>query len=448
MVRMSVKQRRRFETRIRQRLQTICALLCGLTTLINSAAAGGAVLPIDQIVAIVDEDVVMLSELERQRDRVLSQLRQQGTEVPPSSVIEKQILERLILQKLQLQLADRSGVEVDEETLSKTIAGIAGDNGLSMAEFRKILEEDGFSFRHFRDEIREELTITRLRQREVQNRVQVSDREIDNQLSNIHQEGGIETEYRLLHILVATSEEADQEETTKRLKRVQKVLARVNDGEDFREIAVAVSDGQQALDGGDLGWRKASQLPTLFMSFALSARKGDVSEVIRSPSGFHVIKLDGARSGEQVVVNQTKSQHILIKPNELTSTEDALIRLEQLKLRLEGGERFDELARSHSDDRGSAMEGGDLGWLSPGDLVPEFEEVMNELAINAISEPFETQFGWHVVQVLDRRDYDGTEEVRRAKARDIIRQRKGEEELQAWLRRLRDEAYVEYRIPQ
>ncbi len=428
--------------------QRIRTLAIGLVALIVCATAGGAEIPIDQIVAIVDEDVVMLSELERQRDRVLSQLRQQGTEVPPPSVIEKQILERLILQKLQLQLADRSGVDVDEETLSKTIAGIAGDNGLSMAEFRKILEEDGFSFSHFRDEIREELTISRLRQREVNNRVQVSDREIDNQLSNIHQEGGMESEYRIFHILVATSETADQDEVTDRRDRAREILQRVNSGEDFQDVAISVSDGQQALDGGDLGWRKASQLPTLFISFALTARKGDVSDPIRSPSGFHIIKLDGARSGEQVVVKQTQARHILIKPNELTSTEDAKVRLEQLKLRLEGGESFSDLARSHSDDRGSAMEGGDLGWVSPGDLVPDFEEVMNELAVDEVSEPFETPFGWHVVQVLARRDYDGTEEVRRAKARAIIRKRKGEEELQAWLRRLRDEAYVEYRIPQ
>ncbi|MBZ0172232.1 MAG: peptidylprolyl isomerase [Phycisphaerales bacterium] len=204
----------------------------------------------------------------------------------------------------------------------------------------------------------------------------------------------------------------------------------------------------QAGEGGDLGWRKASQLPTMFTDVVATMNEGDVSTLIASPSGFHIIKLDGVRSSEQHVVDQTKVQHILIKPNELVSGKDARIRLEQLKLRIEGGDSFGDLARSHSDDRGSAVSGGDLGWVSPGDLVPEFEDVMNQLAPGDISEPFESRFGWHIVRVVDRRRKDDTEEVRRARARDVIRQRKIEEEYEAWLRKLRDEAYVEYRLPE
>jgi peptidyl-prolyl cis-trans isomerase SurA len=413
-------------------------------------SCASAQVQIDQIVAVVDEDIVMQSELDAQRERVVSQLRSQGTQLPPPTVLEKQILERLILQKLQLQLALRTGVEIDEETLTRAITGMAGENGLTMPEFRGILEEEGVNFGKFRREIREELLISQLRQREINNRVRVSDREIDNQLVNLTHQGDIEKQYQLHHILIATGDSATQEETELARQRAEDVLQRLNSGEDFSDLAITVSDGQQALDGGDLGWRAANALPSLFTDFALESAEGQagkISEIMRNPSGFHIIKFSGTRiTGERVVVKQTHARHILIKPNELTSPNDARIRLEQLKLRLAGGESFEELARSHSDDRGSAMSGGDLEWVSPGDFVPEFEEIMDELGLGEVSEPFETQFGIHLLQVLERRDYDGTEEVRRAKARNIIRKRKGDEELQSWLRRLRDEAYVEYRL--
>ncbi len=423
--------------------KTTLGLWLTLSLTLNAAAQ----VRIDQIVAVVDEDIVMESELERRRDRVTAQLRSQGTQLPPPTVLEQQVLERLILEKLQLQLALRTGVEIDEETLTRAITEMAAENGLTIAEFRKILEEEGVSFAQFRKEIRQELLISQLRQREVNNRVRVSSREIDNQLVNLTHQGDIEKQYQLSHILIAAGEFASQEEIDDAAGRAEVILNRLHAGEIFSELAITESDGQQALDGGDLGWRAASELPSLFTNFALDSPVDTISEIIRNPSGFHIIKLSGTRTaGERVVVNQTHARHILIKPNELTSPGDARIRLEQLRLRLEGGDSFAEMARSNSDDRGSAMQGGDLEWVSPGDFVPEFEEVMNDLKIGEISQPFETQFGIHLLQVLARRDYDGTEEVRRAKARNIIRQRKAEEELQSWLRRLRDEAYVEYRL--
>jgi len=427
--------------------------LAGAAAALAIFAAGGAVsqavaraeTPIDHIVAVVDEDVVMQSELESQMRRVMAQMRQQGAAAPPRSVFEKQVLERLILQKIQLQMAERSGIKVDDESLNQAINRIAAENGLTLRQFRRILEEDGYPFGQFREDIRDEIVITRLRQREVENRIVVTDREIDNQLANLQQEGGTEQEYHLQHILVSvgSGDDADHEAARAEAEQVRRLLL---DGADFEDVARAHSDGQQAGEGGDLGWRKASQLPTIFTSAVVGMRPGDISGLIESPSGFHVIQLAGVRSAEQHMVDQTRAQHILIKPNELISPRDARIRLEQLKLRIEGGESFENMARSHSDDRGSAVSGGDLGWVSAGDLVPEFEQVMSTLAPGQVSEPFETRFGWHIVRVLERRRYDDTEEVRRARAREIIRQRKIEEEYEAWLRKLRDEAYVEYRL--
>jgi len=398
---------------------------------------------IDRIVAIVDEDVIMASELERQMQRVRAQMRQQGAQPPPTNVFQKQVLERLILQKIQLLRAENTGIQIDDDTLNRTVSGIASENGVSLSQFRDILESDGYSFSQFRNDIRNEIILSRLRQREVENRVVISDREIDNQLSNLEQQGTMEREYRILHILISIPAGAAEDEVQ---KKAEDTLAKLRAGEDFAEVAISISDGQQALEGGDLGWRKSSQLPTLFANLVMSMEVGDISDLIPSPSGYHIIKLDGERSGEKHMVEQTRAQHILIKPNTLTSEEDARIRLSQLKIRLEGGESFEDLARSHSDDRASAVSGGDLGWVSPGDLVPEFEQIMNGLKPGEVSEPFTTQFGMHIVKVLEHRNYDGTEEVRRAKAREIIRRRKIEEDYEAWLRRLRDEAYVEYRI--
>jgi peptidyl-prolyl cis-trans isomerase SurA len=399
---------------------------------------------LDRILAIVDEEVIMASEFERYRDRIAEQLTQQETQLPPASIFDKQVLDRLVMQKLQIQFARRTGVTVDDETLNKAITGIAAQNKISLAQFRETLERDGYSYDSFREEIRGELTVARLRQREVDNRIVVTDREIDNYLANQLGQVG-ENEYHLSHILIATTDGASPEAIELAREKAQQTLDELRAGGDFRKIAVAVSEDQQALAGGDLGWRKEGQIPTLFVDRVKAMGKGEVSDLIRSPSGFHIIRVNDARTQEAHLITQTHARHILIKPSELVSSKDAKVKLEQIKLRIEGGDDFAELARSFSDDRGSAAKGGDLGWASPGDMVPDFENVMNELQPNGISDPFESPFGWHLVQVLERREHDDTEEAKRARARETIRGRKIEEETQNWLRRLRDEAYVEYR---
>ncbi|MGH8625249.1 MAG: peptidylprolyl isomerase, partial [Gammaproteobacteria bacterium] len=378
--------------------------------------------------------------------RIAEELRQRGSSPPSPSVLKLQVLERLVLKKIQLEVALRAGLQVDDATLDKAVANIAAENGLSLPQFRAILERDGYNFSQFKRDVRDEILITKLRQREIDERVQITDIEIDDFLATQQQQGGKESEYHIAHILVALPEGAGEEHVEETRQNAGEVLARLRAGADFQQAALSASDDQQALEGGDLGWRTVANLPSLFADKVDELHKGDISELIQSASGFHIIKLMDLRRDETHMIKQTKARHILIKPNELVSEQEAKTRLSQLRLRLMGGENFAELARSHSDDRASSANGGELGWVNAGDLVPRFEEVMNHLQAGDISQPFETEFGWHIVQVLERRDYDGTEEVRRADAKAAIRKRKIEEEHEIWLRRLRDEAYVEYRI--
>ncbi|MCH8263396.1 MAG: peptidylprolyl isomerase [Proteobacteria bacterium] len=388
----------------------------------------------------------MQSELDTKLRTVAGQMQQQGIQLPSSNVLETQVLERMILMKIQLQRAEETGIRVDDETLNRTISNIAAENKVSLSQFRDILEEDGFSYEQFRENIRNEIIISRLRQRQVDNRISISSKEIDNALSNLEFQGKTETEYQLSHILISLPEAPTPDEEEQARLVAEKVLKDLKAGQDFAMMASTYSDGQRALDGGDLGWRKKNEIPTLFSTQIESMAKGDISDLIKSSSGFHIVKLADVRSSEKYMITQTNARHILIKLDELTTADDAWVRLDQLRTRIEGGDDFAELARSHSDDTVSAAEGGNLGWSSPGRLVPKFEEVMNQLKIGEISQPFETQFGWHLLQVLGRREHDDTESVRRTKASETIRRRKSEEAHQNWLRHLRDEAYVEYRL--
>ncbi|MFH0352002.1 MAG: peptidylprolyl isomerase [Chromatiales bacterium] len=410
-----------------------------------SAWATAAAEPLDAIIAVVNDDVVMASDINRMFERVKAEL--QHGDPPPDAALRRQVLERLIVMRIQLQLAAQTGLKVDDDTLNRAVSNIASENGMPLARFREAVERDGYDFAQFREDVRNEIIISRLRQREVSNLVHVSDREIDNYLATQVQQDTIEMEYRLAHILVATPQAASEEDAEKARKKAEKLLRRVRAGEDFLRIAAENSDDSQTLDSGDLGWRKAGEVPTVFSEAVTSLREGEVSDVIGSPSGYHIIKVLGVRSaGEEVTVKQTRARHILIKPSELMSSDDVRERLHKLKERIEAGDDFEDLARSHSEDKATAAKGGDLGWVSPGDLAPKFDEVMGLLSPNGISDPFETELGWHIVQVLQRRDHDNTREALRGKARDAIRRRKIEETGQAWLRRLRDEAYVEYRF--
>lgn len=420
-------------------------LLCLLV--LTGTAAAQSVIELDRIVAVVNEDVIVETELNERVRTIKSQLRQAGTPLPPEDVLEKQVLERLVLERLQLQLAEANGIRVEDEELNQAVETVAARNNLNLTQFREILERDGFDFAKFREDMRAEILIARVQQRQLQSRITISDRDIDNYLATLEQQGGGESEYFLQHILISVPEAASADQIAEARKRAEDVLLQVRNGADFAEVAVAQSDGQQALEGGGLGWRKRVDLPTMFADEVTALKKGEVTEPIKSSSGFHLVKLTDVRGDAgRHVVKQTRARHILVRPNELTTTEQAKVRLEQLKIRIENGEDFAELARAHSDDRGSALQGGELGWVNPGDTVPTFEEVMNGLAPGQVSDPFETRFGWHVVQVLERREFDDTDQARRTKAAELIRKRKMDEELQNWLRQIRDEAYVELRL--
>lgn len=401
--------------------------------------------PLDRITAVVNDEVILESELMEMQQTVRQQLRQRDAAIPPSEVLNKQVLERLIMQRLQLQRAEQVGVRVGDDALNAALKQIANNNNMNLRQFRDVLEDDGYNFSNFRNTIREEMIITRLRKSQVEDRVVVSEREVDNFLTTqTIQEGG-EVEYQLQHILVSMPEAASPEQVQEAEQQLQKVQALLDEGGEFSEVAAGYSDGQNALEGGELGWRKHGELPSLFAEVVPDLEVGEVSQALRSGSGFHLVRVKDKKSQELHLVKQTLASHILIRANELTSAEQAEERLQQLRQRIAKGEDFAELARAHSDDTGSAIDGGSLGWTSPGVMVPEFEEKMNALAIGEMSDVFESRFGWHLIKVYDRREQNMADEFKRNKAREQIRQRKIDEELESWLRAMRDEAYVEYR---
>lgn len=427
--------------------KSLILLLAGLTLVQGPALAQTTpVQPVDEIIAVVDEDIIVRSELESALVKIVTQLRQQGQQLPPRPILEKQVLGRLILRKLQMAAAARAGINVGEEIVAQAINNIAQNNNLSLSEFRRTLEESGISFKRFREDIREEITMQRLQDQEVRRRIRVTDQEVDTYLSRQAGELGKRSAYHLQHILIATPEAASPEQAEDARRRAESIVDSLRSGADFASTAIAESDGRQALEGGDLGWRPADQLPTLFADLVIDMERGQVSDPIRTASGFHIIRLEDFKGGERQIITQSHVRHILIGTNEVTSNQDARTRLEQLRQRIEGGDDFAALARSHSDDKSSAIKGGDLGWITPGALLPRFEEEIDKLVPGELSQPFRTEFGWHLAQLLERRDHDSTDEVRRAEARKAISDRKVAEESELYLRRLRDEAYIDIRL--
>lgn len=420
---------------------------CALCASIPAHADNGAAPKfIDRIIAVVNDDVITASELDKELNTIKQQLRAQNTTLPAAETFRAQVLDRMVLKRLQLQLAGVNHIKVDDEALNRTILNIATQNKLSLSEFRNVLDTDGVDFEDYRENIRTELTLAQLRQRQVTNRIVVTDQEVDEFLETQAVQGTVSDEFRLSHILIVVPDAATVEQVDAAQKKVSKVLTELRAGADFAQTALSVSGGAQALQGGDLGWRKLGQLPTLFNNIVTTMKVGEISAPIRSPSGFHLIKLvDKRKSDEHHLITQTNARHILIRTTELVSSDDARRKLEQLRQRISAGDDFADMARSHSEDSATAVNGGNVGWVSPGDLVPAFEEVMDQLKINQVSAPFHTQFGWHIVQVLARRDYDNTAELKKTRAREEIRQRKIEEETQTWLRQMRDEAFVELR---
>jgi peptidyl-prolyl cis-trans isomerase SurA len=402
---------------------------------------------VDRIVAVVGREVVTASELAERREFAERQLRQQGTPLPERSILERQILERLILDKAQLQLAKENGIRVEEIQLDRALERIAENNSMTLSAFRQTLEKDGVPFAKFRSEVHEQIQMQRLREREVDDRIEVSDSEIDQFLAESRNSGGSRSEYNLAHVLVRLPEQASPEQLDLARKKAEKARAESVSGTDFAKIAASYSDAPDALQGGNMGWRGEDRLPEIFADAVKNLRPGETSPVLRSPGGFHVVKLMERRGAtEGAPVEQTNARHILVRTSEVTSEADARRRLADLRERIvTGGADFAELARLHSAD-GSASRGGDLDWLFAGDTVPEFERVMNTLKPGEISQPFKSPFGWHLVQVLERRAAGLTQDRRRMQARLALKERKADEAFQDWLRQLRDRTYVEMRL--
>lgn len=406
----------------------------------------GAKEPLDKIVAVVEDGVILQSELEEQLVVIKRNLRQSNTQMPSDSVLRAQLMDHLILNKIQIHLAEKAGIKIDEETLRGAVQQIAERNNMSVQEFRRSLSEEGISYAEFVEQIRNEMLIGRLRASQVNSQIKVSDREVETYLQNQSPASlGGDPEYLLGHILISTPRAASPEQVQKAASKAEKLFDDIKKGLDFKEAALGASDDETALKGGDLGWRKKSQIPALFVETIAKMKEGDVQGPIRSSSGFHIIKMLGIRQGEGHTVTKTRVRHILIKPTEVLTDAEAKEKLLGLRHRIESGEDFAAIARGHSDDKGSAIKGGELGWVQPGALVPPFEEAMTHLPINQLSQPVQTQFGWHLIQVLERQDANESGEFAKNKAREEIFKRKVEEETPLWLRRIRDEAYVEMR---
>jgi len=420
------------------------ACLVGLATAQSRIPAQP--IPVDRIVAVVNDEVITLYELRSRLDSALGQLQRQGMPLPPRDVLEKQMLERLVIDKVQLQQARDMGLRVDDGQLEQALQRIAAGNNLSLSQFRAALEKDGITFASFREEIRSEMTIARVREREVESKIFISDGEIDNYLASASGLGSAGEEYQLAHILLRAPESASPEQIQKLRAKADQVLERLRKGEDFAQLAAAYSDAPDGLKGGNLGWRPLDRLPAMFAEVGVTLKVGEVSPVLRSSNGFHLIKLLAKRGGAAAqAVEQTHARHILIKVNEVVSESEARHKLEGLRERVKHGESFAELAKLFSQD-GSASKGGDLGWIYPGDTVPEFERAMNLLAPGELSQPVQSPFGFHLIEVLERRVQDVSSERQRAAARQALRERKRDEAYQDWLRQARDRAYVELRL--
>lgn len=408
---------------------------------------------VDAIVAVVNTDVITMNELEERIRLVEQRMKRQNMQLPPRELLQKQMLERMIVNRAQMQLARESGIRIDDILLDRAVARIAEQNNLSVQDFRDQLEREGVSFARFREEVREEITLQRLREREVDNKLQITESEIDGFIAaSAGKMDGAQQELNIAQILVRVPENASAQQIAERKKRAEQAIEQLKSGVDFAKVAASFSDAGDALTGGELGWRSTSRLPQLFLDATDKLREGEIAPLVRSANGFHVLKLVGRRSASMVkagpanVVQQTRARHILIKVNQIVSPAEARRKLVELRERLaNGAAKFEDLARLYSND-GSAGKGGDLGWIYPGDTVPEFERAMNSLQPGEVSQPVESPFGYHLIEVLERKTEEVSRERQRLLARQTLREQKLEEAYEDWLRQLRDRAYVEYRL--
>src|ERR1022692_1428423 len=430
------------------------AVLCGILSAVLVAplavaqtrdiGAHGELL--DRIAAIVNDGLVLKSDLDEQMVAVVKRLQEQKIDMPPQSVLRLQVLERLVLQEIQMQRAKHVGLTISDEQLNSALQDIAQRNKIPFDQLPTALAAQGVDYKQYRESMRKELTLSTLRQRDVIAHINVTPHELDQYLTR-QQTAAANDEFNVSHILLSLPEAATPKQLDEIAHKAQDLAARASKGEDFGQLAIANSNSQTALDGGQLGWRKGTQLPQFILDLVTKMKAGDVSDPVRTPSGFHIVKLNERRSGEaQVIVNQIHVRHVLLKPNELDDDETVRQKLGKLRDRILKGEAFAGIASATSEDPGSAPDGGDLGWSGPGTFVPEFDRAIANLKDNEISEPFKTRYGWHIVQMLGTRTYDSTDDMRRQRAFAAIRESKADEETELWLRRLRDEAFVELKL--
>lgn len=427
--------------------------ICAIVAFVAASVTGAEELSdtgefLDGVAAVVNEGVVLKSQLREQTALIIKRARSADPpmQLPPANILREQLLERLILTEIQLQRADMIGLQISDAMLNESIGRIAEQNGVSFEDMPELLARDGVDYAAFRRDLREEITLEQLRRIDVGQRINVSPREIQQCIADLEGNVAVNSDYNLSHILISMPESATGAQIEEALKEAQEIYAQISDGADFSEMAIRYSDAQTALDGGSLGWLKGEQLPTLYADIVATMQAGDVAEPFRSSSSFHIVKVNDLRSAVQrSEVNQVKVRHILVSPNEIIDDQTAKQRLTDAFEKIKEGEDFGEQAKLLSDDPGSANNGGEMDWSGPGVFVPEFEEVVNTAEIGVLSEPFRTRFGWHIVEVLDRRVYDNTEDLKQSNCDLRIRNSKMEEETQLWMQRIRDEAYVDIR---
>ncbi|MCK9468346.1 MAG: peptidylprolyl isomerase [Porticoccaceae bacterium] len=421
-------------------------LLIALPLILLASPALSQLRLLDSIVAIVDNDVVMASELEERVDAIYQRIQESGTEAPPREALIPQVLDRLILERIQLDIARRAGVHVSDEEINGTLVSIAQSEGLTPEQFLQTITSQGLSIAALREQLETEMLLARVQQSQVNRRIYISEQEVNNFLASDEGRNFVSPDVNLGHILLPLSSAASLDEVQATSDKANMILERIAAGDDFRNLAITHSADQSALQGGDLGWRKMAELPDVFIAPLTDLQPGQVTNAIRSNAGLHILKLYDKRGGEQQLIQQSKARHILLKPNEIRDDEATYAKLVEIANSIRAGEPFAEMARQHSEDLGSALSGGDLGWSLPGKFVPEFEQVMETIPLNEVSEPFRSQFGWHILQVTERRDQDFSEDIMRHQAENILRQRKFESEQQIWLQEIRDEAFVDIKI--
>ncbi|WP_028238102.1 peptidylprolyl isomerase [Stutzerimonas azotifigens] len=434
------------KTKLSDRLRPLALGALLLAAAGAMAPALAQVQPLDRVVAIVDNDVIMQSQLQQRLDEVRQTIEKRGADAPPQGVLEQQVLERLILENLQLQIGERSGIRISDEELNQALVTIAQRNGMTPEQFRAALERDGMSFDEAREQIRREMIISRVRQRRIAERIQVSNQEVQSFLASDLGQLQLAEEYHLANILIPVPDAADSQTVQAAEELASDTYRQLQQGVDFAQLAASRSASENALEGGDMGWRKAAQLPPPFDALVRELAVGQVTEPVRTPPGFILVKLLEKRGGTEQMIDEVHVRHILIKPSEIRSDEESRRLITRLRERIQAGEDFAQLARNFSEDPGSALNGGDLNWIDPNSLVPEFREVMANTAAGELSEPFRSPYGWHILEVLGRRATDASEEAREQQALAALRNRKYDEELQAWLRQIRDEAYVEIKL--